>query len=125
MSPLGSRVTGIPRIENSQILLPKKLAVHIKAGQSFRAEKRHDIFAVSRGRGIGLRRLDMPLGSGHTLIGRLFPDDVARLFIQTVNAPGMLRIIVGETNASVFSFEGSCLADGGNDEDAIAPHNRA
>ena len=46
--------------------------------------------------------------------------------VETVNSPGVLHIIIGQTDASVFGIEARfrIAADGGDHEDAIAPNDR-
>src|SRR5262249_26295418 len=93
-----------------------------------RSEKRDYYFAICYWCRIGVGRLDVPLLLGYALVRDPIPDHGAGPQIETIKLPLLGAAIVRRVafaEESALETRVGLAADGGGDEDAVAPHDRA
>ena len=69
----------------------------------------------------------MPFDLGHAFIGLLVPENLPSVSIDTENVPGVLGGIIDRADIAVVADADLLIglaADGGRQEDVIAPHYR-
>ena len=129
MSPLRVRIEEPAAVEHAEVDRPERLAVHVPGREhADRAEHRDDAAAVGDRRGVRLARLGVALDLRRALECLALPEDLASRLVQAVDLPGVLGEIVDRRDVAVEPRPEGLVAgaaDGGDDEDAIAPDHGA
>src|SRR5262245_43584649 len=127
-APLGGRDHEESGVQQTEVLLPEQLSLHVITEEALRPEHSYHMLTIGRRSGTGVGRLRVAFDLGNPSEGNSLPEDLSRTFVQTINNPFMTGVILNWSYVTVKTHSelGVCLsAYGGSYEEIVPPDNRA
>ena len=88
-------------VEQAEVLLPDRLALHVEGVQPFGAEERHDVAAVGGERRAGVGRLGVPLDLRHAGVRGALPERLAGLPCRSTSPSTDAPLVVRRLDVAV------------------------